>query len=44
MRKPKYNFGAEYIAKQNRVNRLRELKKLTMFGPVRMIVRKWRSK
>jgi hypothetical protein len=43
MKKPKYNFGAEFVAKQNRLNRLRELRKLVIFGPVRIIVRKWRN-
>ena len=43
MKKPKYNFGAEFVAKQNRLNRLREMRKRVMFGPVRMIIRELRK-
>lgn len=43
MKKPKYNFGAEFVARQRKLNRLREMRKRVMFGPVSMIVRQLRK-
>jgi hypothetical protein len=43
MKKPKYNFGAEFVARQTKLNRLLEMKKRGMFGPVRIMVRQWRK-
>lgn len=39
MKNPKYNFGAKYEEKQLLVKRLRFLKKVSIFGPTRIIIK-----